>query len=78
MAITLDVARNHLSIWLKAEESVAIGSQSYKMGTRSLTRADLGEIRRQVQFWETKVLDLQNKTAGRGRSRGYRGVPRDL
>ena len=41
---TLEEARKNLAIWLEAERAVATG-QSYRIGTRSLTRANLSEIR---------------------------------
>ncbi len=75
--ITLERAREHLDAWLKAEIEVST-SQSYKIGTRSLTRADLGEIRKQVEFWDKKVKELSRKKGKKGRNRVYRAVPRDL
>ena len=41
--ITIDEARANLKMWLDAERAVASG-QSYKIGTRSLTRASLSDI----------------------------------
>jgi putative hemolysin len=72
-AITLIQAQQHLQIWLEAEEAVAT-SQSYRIGTRSLTRADLKEIRNQIIFWKGLIDQLQRK----GRNRVKRAVPRDL
>ena len=48
--ITLDEAREHLKIWLDAEKAVATG-QSYKIGTRSLTRANLSDIADRIKYW---------------------------
>lgn len=72
--ITLQEAQRHLAIWLEAEREIAI-SQNYRIGTRTLTRADLGQVREQVKFWEKKVQQLDNR---KGRNRIYRCVPRDL
>ena len=71
--ITKKQAEQHLKIWLEAEQAVAT-SQSYRIGMRVLTRADLREIRNQILFWENKLVQL---TRG-GRNRVYRAVPRDL
>lgn len=71
--MTLKQAQKHLDIWLAAELEIAT-SQSYKIGTRTLTRADLKEVRNQIKFWEDKVDHLSRK----GRNRVYRAVPRDL
>ncbi len=75
--ITLERAREHLDAWLKAEIEVST-SQSYKIGTRSLTRADLGEIRKQVEFWDKKVKELSRKKGKNGRNQVYIAIPRDL
>ena len=40
-------------MWLDAEAALAT-SQSYKVGTRELRRADLPEVREQIEFWENK------------------------
>lgn len=71
--ITLQEAKNHLESWLAAELEIAT-SQSYRIGTRTLTRANLNEVREQVKYWEQKVQQLERK----GRNRVYRAVPRDL
>lgn len=75
--ITLKEAQKHLKIWLKAEAEIAT-SQSYTIGTRTLTRANLKEVRDQIKFWENKVAELESAAANKGRNRVYRAVPRDL
>lgn len=76
-AITLETAKRHLDMWLEAETQVAI-NQSYSIGGKSFTRANLSEIRNQVKYWSDKVEELQNIAKNRGRNRVYRIVPRDL
>jgi len=71
--ITLQQAQEQLEIWLEASREVAT-SQSYRIGTRWLTRADLGDIQKQIQYWQSQVSQLSR----RGRNRVYRTVPRDL
>lgn len=75
--ITLETAKRHLDMWLEAETQVAI-NQSYTIGGKSFTRANLSEIRKQVEYWSNKVAELQNLAKKRGRNRVYRVVPRDL
>lgn len=75
--ISLKEAQKHLKIWLKAEGEIAT-SQSYTIGTRTLTRANLKEVRDQIKFWENKVAELESAAANKGRNRVYRAVPRDL
>lgn len=75
--ITLEIAETHLNAWLLAELEVTT-NQSYSIGTRSLTKANLSEIRNQIQFWGNKVVELTNKKNHKGRNRVFRIVPRDL
>lgn len=71
---TKEMCISKLQMWLEAEEAIA-NSQSYKIGTRELRRADLSEIREQIKFWENKLIFVNNKGKTR---RTYRAVPRDL
>lgn len=61
--ITLAQAEAKLTTWLDAEDKVASG-QAYTIGTRSLRRADLAEVREQVKFWDGKVKELARGTSG--------------
>lgn len=72
---TKEEARNMLTLWIEAEKAVATG-QSYKIGTRSLTRADLSDIADRIKFWRSELEALED---GRGRGmRVFSAVPRDL
>ena len=54
LGITLAVAVARLEQYLAAEAKV-LGSQSYEMGDRKLTRADLKEIREGLVYWQAHV-----------------------
>lgn len=75
--ITLETARRHLDEWLEAEMAVT-GAQSYTIGSRTMTKANLGEIRKSIDYWNKKVVELENMAKRGGRNRIYRVVPRDL
>lgn len=75
--ITLETAQKHLDMWLEAEAALST-SQSYTIGTRSLTRASLAEVRKTIEYWQNKVAAITATQAHKGRSRVYRAVPRDL
>lgn len=75
--IDITTARTHLAAWLEAELAVTT-NQSYTIGSRSLTRANLAEIREQIKFWENKIAQLENLEKRKGRNRAMRAVPRDL
>jgi hypothetical protein len=71
-AFTLVQAQAQLDAWLAASLAVAT-SQSYEItvegNTRKLSRADAGEIRRQIDFWRVEVTRLTPAASRRPRSR---------
>lgn len=73
MNFTVEEAREYLQLWLDAEKAVATG-QSYKIGSRSLTRANLTDIAERIKFWRNELAKAQS---GRVGARVLRGVPRD-
>lgn len=75
--ITLEKASMHLDAWLEAELELTT-HQSYTIGSRTLTKADLGEVRKQIEYWNNWVLKLNNASKNKGRNRVMRAVPRDL
>ena len=76
-AYTLTQAKDMLTVWMEAERAVA-AAQHYRIGTRELTRADLGEIRESIRYWEAKVAELEAIEKYGGGRRVTRIVPRDL
>lgn len=66
--ITLAQAQTQLDAWLAASLAVTSG-QSYSIGNRSLSRADAGEIRSQIEFWEGRVKSISAAASGRRRTR---------
>lgn len=75
--ITLETAERHLDAWLEAELAVT-NAQSYTIGSRTMTKANLGEIRKSIEYWKGKVNALENAAKYGGRNRVRRAVPRDL
>lgn len=70
----LERAQRHLEAWLQADLAVSTG-QTYQMGSRSLTRAHVSEIRKNIMFWESRVAKLKQTRKG---IRMRRFIPRDL
>lgn len=62
MSITLQIAKDALTSWIKADLSVAKG-QSYSMNGRTLTLANIREIREQIHYWERRVAGFSNSRA---------------
>jgi hypothetical protein len=76
--ITLERAQQHLQAWLDAELKVSLKGQSYTLGSRTLTYANLPEIRKQIEFWNSKVAVCKIQESGKTVRRAKRFVPRDL
>ena len=57
MGVSLEQAQTMLDAYLAAENAVLSG-QSYTMGSRTLTRANIEFIRKGRQEWEQKVNSL--------------------
>lgn len=72
-SITLDIAQARLTAYLDAEEKV-LGGQSYRIGERMLTRADLAEIRRGIDYWTAKVDGLEARGGSARRGPVVRGI----
>jgi hypothetical protein len=66
-------AREMLRGWIKAEQAVMLG-QEYRIGTRSLKRADLGMIASRIKFWQDEEARLE----GSSHIRIRQIVPRDI
>lgn len=72
--ITIEEAQENLTMWLDAERAISTG-QSYKIGTRSLSRADLSMVASRIAFWRNEIEKLENGQRG---LRVVRAVPRDF
>lgn len=57
MALTIEQAQAALDAWIAADFAASKG-QSYSMNGRSLTLANVKEIREQIQYWERRVAAL--------------------
>jgi hypothetical protein len=56
--ITLAIAEAKVALWSAAEDAVALGQAVASDSGRSLTRADLGEIRATLEYWQNWVEKL--------------------
>lgn len=71
------LCQEKLNTWLAAEEAIATG-QRYQIGTRMLTRADLKEVREEMEYWAGKLAEAEAEEKVNGRNRVFHFVPRDL
>jgi len=72
----LEQAKMMRDDWIKAEAQVMAG-QSYSIDGKTVTKANLSEIRNSVKFWENKVSMLNRKLKGKGSIRIKNVVPMD-
>ncbi len=61
MSITLSQAQAALDAWIAADIAVAKG-KSYSMNGRTLSLAEVKDIREQIQYWERRVAALQSNS----------------
>jgi hypothetical protein len=73
--ITLEQAQTQLAAYLAAE-TAALGGQSYRIGDRMLTRADLSEIRAGIDSWNARVVSLSASAAFAGGARSRTVIAR--
>jgi len=66
--ITLEQAEARLQQYLDAEAK-ALAKQSYTIDGRSLSYADLGEIREGIKTWDERCKTLEASSSGRSRAR---------
>ena len=71
-----ELCRQRLKIWLAAEEAIATG-QRYQIEGRSLTRADLYDVRKELEYWAGKLAEAEAAEQRGGRNRIFQFVPRD-
>lgn len=72
-----ELCEKKLNTWLAAEEAIATG-QRYQIGTRMLTRADLEEVRKEMEYWAAKLAEADAESKSGGRNRMYHFVARDV
>lgn len=71
-AFTATICREKLKEYMDAETAVLSG-QSYKIGTRALTRADLQWIQEGITLWG-KRLEALGESIEQGNTNNSRGV----
>ncbi len=74
----IDVINARLALYLDAESKILEGAQSYTIGSKTLQRANLEEIREMIDNLILKRKELELKLKGQGLRKSYRVVIRDL
>lgn len=73
----IERVKKSLDMYYEAELAIIGGAQSYSVGSRSLTRANLSEIRAAIKEYENLLENLENQLNGRGKNLIIRAVPQD-
>ncbi|BCJ98101.1 DUF6148 family protein [Anaerocolumna chitinilytica] len=73
--VKLDTLRTRLAQYYEAESKILEG-QSYSLGSRSLTRTNLGEVQNMIRELEAKINSLE--TRGTTKRKVARIIPMDL
>lgn len=71
-----ELCKQKVNTWLAAEEAIATG-QSYTMGTRNLTRANLNAVREELAWWMTRLAEAEAEEKRGGRNRIFQFIPID-
>lgn len=74
----LESYKKRYDLYLKAEAAILEGAQSYTIGSRTLTRADLAEIRKMISTIEDGIDELEAEVNGGSRRKCIRVIPRDV
>ena len=62
---TISDLQTKLAKYEAAETAILDGAQSYSINGRSLSRANLAEIREAIEYLEARIERLSNTTSGR-------------
>lgn len=74
----LENLKERLEAYKRAELAILDGAQTYSLGSRSLTRANLAEVTEMIGYLEKQVEIETAKSKGKGKMRVLGGVPRDI
>lgn len=78
MESRLEKYKQRLEMYYQAEEAILNGAQSYSLGSRNLTRANLAEVKEMIEYLEKRVEVEEAKAKGKGKMRVMGGIPRDV
>lgn len=70
--------QQRLENYLQAEQQILEGAQSYAVGGRNLTRANLAEIRAAIDDLYKRLAAAQAMEQGKGANKVSGVVPRDV
>jgi hypothetical protein len=78
LATRLENLKTRIQMYYNAEIAILEGAQSYKIGSRELSRVNMSYIRDQIVDLEKEIAIEESKTLGKGRNRMFGVIPRDF
>ena len=78
MASRLENLKKRYELYLQCEEAILEGAQSYAIGKRNITRADLNEISETIKYLEREIATEEAKNNKKGKNAVIGIIPRDL
>ena len=78
IAEKIEKKKARLELYYTAEEQILGGAQSYTLGSRSLTRANLSEIKQMIDTLEDEIAELEGLEAGKKPRKAVAVIPRDF
>lgn len=78
MSTRLETLQTRLTQYLECESAILSGAQSYAIGSRNLTRANLAEISSMIRYLEKEIANEESISSGKGRNRVFGVIPRDF
>jgi hypothetical protein len=78
IAEKIEKKKARLELYYTAEEQILGGAQSYTLGSRSLTRANLSEIKQMIDTLEDEIAELEGLKAGKRPRKAVAVIPRDF
>lgn len=78
MVNRLEEYKKRLEMYYQAEEAILNGAQSYSLGSRNLTRANLADVRQMIDYLIKQIEVEEARLRGKGKMKVVGGVPRDV
>ena len=70
--------KDRLEAYYTAELAILGGAQSYAIGGRNLTRANLAEVRQMIEYLINRIEMEEARVNGKGRNKVLGAIPRDF
>lgn len=74
----LEELKKRYELYIKCEEEILLGAQSYSIGKRELTRADLNDISDTIKYLRKEIVAEEAMLNKKGKNAVIGVIPRDI